>query len=70
MRERFPGNRHVTAVFMDLFIYCAKPYGIMIHAACAMRTQYHLGPESRPYCTEMSVPVVWSCNQSVFETGS
>jgi putative transposase len=32
----------VTAVFMYLLIYCAKQYGIMIHAACAMGTHYHL----------------------------
>ena len=32
----------ITAVFMYLLIYCAKQYGIMIHAACVMSTHYHL----------------------------
>jgi len=32
----------LTAVFMYLLIYCAKQYGIMIHAVCVMSTHYHL----------------------------
>ena len=32
----------VTAVFLYVLAYCAKRYGIMIHAVCVMSTHYHL----------------------------